>query len=92
MGLTIKAAREPFCGSSAHLRQSNTKQATRQERLHISPTVGDHINVDLLPHDTVDHLIGLEGGLPIIPNAEGQQFLGVDATLRCYCTTLDISP
>jgi hypothetical protein len=60
------------------------EQAALQQRLHISPPLGDHKNGDTLGHDSVNDAVGLEENLAILPQANGIQFLGVGASLGVF--------
>ena len=58
------------------------QQPACQQGLHIPSAVGDQVDEDLLPHHPINHPVGLEGGLAVLPNAQRDRLLGVAAAFR----------
>ena len=58
------------------------QQAPLEQRLHVTPPIGDHEHIDVIFHDPVDDPVGLEENLTVVPNPNLQQFLWVAPALR----------
>ncbi len=61
---------------------SAAKQSAREQRLHIPPSIGDEVDRDLLPNDTIDQPVGLEEYLPVFLVAQRMEFRGLRAAHR----------
>jgi hypothetical protein len=80
----VTAPREPDLSAFQWniLDLSPTQQSPLQQRLHVTPAIGNQQNVNVLIHDTVNDAVGFEEDLTVFTNPESQQLFRIASPLR----------